>query len=235
LSYAKMDLRRYTGVQFVSKAPTRAGGEIALRVTSLEPSHVLWWHSHIQPIIDSEPKRVDMGWNWMLYAPLTRLFGVATAKRPVGYTVGIAAHDSGHFIPCALLLLLGRDRALDNHKKRSTFTWYLTTAPDAALLNIDDYDLQPEQLPKRLGSIALDVAVTHSLNHIARGRVSLHADVSGGERLLGWYQKRGMTALPEGQRLPRGPRRLVKPSDGHYCYYTLKAALAASRELDSLR
>jgi len=230
-----MNLRKFTGVRFVSRAPTRSGGNIALRVTKMEPSHVLWWHSHVQPIIDHEPDRVDNGWNWMLYAPLTRLFGLATAKRPAGYSVGIAAHDTGHFIPCALVLLLGRDRALDDHAKKSVFTWYLTTAPDTALLAVEDYDLDADRLPKRLGTIALDVCVTHSLNHIARGRVSLHSDPRGGELLLGWYEKRGMTVLPEGRRLPAGSRRLFKPSDGHYCFYTIDAAAQASRELDPLR
>lgn len=178
---------------------------------------------------------MDNDWNWVLLAPLTRLFGLATAKRPVGYTVGIAGHDTGHYIPCALVLLLGRDRALDNHRKRSAFTWYLTTAPDAALLNIKGYRLQEDQLPKRLGTIALDVSVTHSLNRVARGRVSLHSDPKGGERLLNWYENRGMEVLPEGKKLPVGPRRLFKPSDGYYCYYTIDAAVTASRELDSLR
>ncbi len=208
---------------------------VPLRVTKMEAPHVLWWQSHVQPIIDQDPDRVDNDWNWMLVASLTRLFGLATAKRPLGFTVGIAAHDTGQFIPCALVLLLGRDRALDNHAKKSTFTWYLTTAPDAALLAVEDYDLDADHLPKRLGTIALDVCVTHSLNHVARGRVSLHSDPEGGDRLLGWYEKRGMTVLPRGRRLPAGPRRLFKPSDGHYCYYTVDAAAKASRELDSLR
>lgn len=230
-----MDFRRWTGVRFVSRAPTRSGGEIDLRVTRMAPAHVLWWQSHVQPIIDEDPTRVDNDWNWVLLAPLTRLFGLGTAKRPVGYTVGIAGHDTGHYIPCALVLLLGRDRALDNHRKRSAFTWYLTTAPDAALLNIKGYRLQEDQLPKRLGTIALDVSVTHSLNRVARGRVSLHSDPKGGERLLNWYENRGMEVLPEGKKLPVGPRRLFKPSDGYYCYYTIDAAVTASRELDSLR
>jgi len=42
---------------------------VALRVTKMEPPHVLWWQSHVQPIIDDDPERVDNGWNWILYAP----------------------------------------------------------------------------------------------------------------------------------------------------------------------
>jgi len=153
----------------------------------------------------------------------------------VGYTVGIVDDDAARFLPCALILLLGRDVALDDHARRSTFTWFLTTAPEAALLTIPEYRLSEDTLPRRLGTITLDVAITHSLNHLARGRVSLHADPKGGQPLLEWYQTRGMTVLPPDRKLPVGPRRLFAPSDGRYCYYTVSAALAASRELDGLR
>jgi len=230
-----MDLRRWTGVRFVRRAPTRDGGEATLRVTRMERSHVLWWQSHVQAIIDADPERVDNGWNWMLYAPFTRLYGVVLARRPVGYTVGLVDDDAARFLPCALILLLGRDVALDDHARRSTFTWFLTTAPEAALLTIPEYRLSEDTLPRRLGTITLDVAITHSLNHLARGRVSLHADPKGGQPLLEWYQTRGMTVLPPDRKLPVGPRRLFAPSDGRYCYYTVSAALAASRELDGLR
>jgi len=201
----------------------------------MAPSHVLWWHSHVQPFVDADEARVDNGWNWMLYAPITRLFGVVLARRPVGYTVGVADEATGRFLPIALTLLLGRDPALDDHARKSTFTWYLTTAPGSALLGIEAYGFTEARLPRRLGTIALDVAVTHSLNHRARGRVSLHADPKGGDALLGWYEKRGMTALSKDEKLPVGPRRLFAPSDGRYCYYTIPAAIAASRELDELR
>lgn len=222
-------------MRFISRAPTRDGGEVDLRVSRMAAPHVLWWHAHVQPVIDDDPDRVDNGWNWLLYAPLTRLFGIVMARRPVGYVVGIAAHNIGRFIPCAMVLLLGRDRALDDHRKRSTFAWYLTTAPDAALLDIEEYRLDESRLPKRLGTIALDVAVTHSLNHLARGRMSLHSESKGGEHLLGWYRKRGMTVLPKDRKLPIGPRRVFAPNDGHYCYYSIAAAIEASRALDELR
>ncbi len=129
----------------------------------------------------------------------------------------------------------GKGPGVDNHAKRSTFTWYLTTAPDGALLDIKDYQMDEDELPKRLGTIALDVSVTHSLNHVARGRMSLHSDPNGGDWLLRWYQKRGMAVLPEDKKLPVGPRRWFKPNDGHYCYYTIATAVAESHALDELR
>ena len=45
-----MDLRRWTGTRFVRRAPTKSGEDVELRVTELELPHVLWWHSHVQPV-----------------------------------------------------------------------------------------------------------------------------------------------------------------------------------------
>lgn len=198
-------------------------------------SHVLWWHAHVQPVIDEDPERADRGWNWLLYVPFATIAGAVLTRKPAGYTVGLCDEEGGRFIPCALVQLLGRIPALDDHDRESGFVWFLSTAPDEALLTIEDYPMTAERLPKRLGAITLDVAVTHSLNHRRLGRVALYADKDGGETLLQWYHRRGMTVLPADHKLPSGPRRLIKPSDGRYCFYTVPAAIEASRSLDPLR
>jgi len=228
-----MRLRRWTGIRFISRAPNRGGGWVPLRVATLTPEHVLWWQAEIQPVIDRDPTRADAGWNWLLYAPFTFLAGTAITHAPAGYTVGIA--DGDDFVPCALLTLVGRMRALSDKRKRSAFVWFLTTAPEAALRRLERPALGRDDVPKRLGSIALDTAVTHSFNTGRRGLVALHADPAGGEGLLDWYQRQGMAVLSEGKRLPRGFRRLIAPNDGRYCYYTKRAAEKASRRLDDLR
>ena len=230
-----MDLRRWRGVRFVERAPTQSGEMIGLRVTKMKLPHVLWWHSHVQPLVDQDAARGDQNWNWLLYVPFATLAGGILARQPVGYTVGICVDGSDHFIPCALVQLLGRFPALDAHKKKSTFVWFLSTAPDKALLTIKEHPIAEDRLPKRLGTIALDVAVTHSLNKHRFGRTALYAEEAGGNILLKWYQKRGMSVLPADQRLPPGPRRLFKPSDGRYCYFTVDAAVQSSRALDYLR
>lgn len=196
---------------------------------------VFWWHSHVQPIIDHDPTRADNGWNWLLYVPFAAVAGRVLTRRPVGYAVGIAAPDKDRFIPCALVQLLGRVPALDEHGRKSVFVWFLSTAPDEALTSIEDHPVPADRIPRRLGSIALDVAVTHSLNHRRSGRTALYAEERGGDVLLQWYRRRGMTVLPDEDKLPPGPRRLIKPSDGRYCYYTVPAAIQASEELDPLR
>ena len=230
-----MDLRRWKGVRFVRRAPTRSGEPVNLRVAHMTLPHVLWWHSHVQPIIDRDPDRADRDWNWLLYVPFATVAGGVLARQPAGYTVGIRAEEAGHFIPCALVQLLGRYPALNAPKQKSAFVWFMSTAPDEALLTIEGHPLSEDRLPKRLGSIALDTAVTHSFNKRHLGRTALYADEDGGDVLLEWYEGRGMTALPADQKLPRSPRRLIKPSDGRYCYYTVEAAREASRSLDPLR
>ena len=197
-------------------------------------SHVRWWHSHVQPIIDQDPDRADRDWNWLLYIPFSTVAGGVQGRQPVGFTVGLRVEERNQLIPCALVQLLGRFPALDAPKGKSVFVWFLSTAPDEALTSIEEYTITEDRVPKRLGSITLDVAVTHSINKHRLGRTALYADEDGGKTLLGWYRRQGMSVLPAGERLPRSFRRLLKPSDGRYCYYTVQSALEASRSLDSL-
>ena len=228
-------LRKRRGVSFARRAPTESGQDVPIHIAKMTAPHVIWWHSHVQPIVDRDPSRADNGWNWMLYVPLAELGGRVLMRKPVGYTVGLSDPESDRFVPCALVQLLGRVPALDDHNRESVFVWFLSTAPDEALTTIEDHPISKDQIPRRLGSIALDVAVTHSLNERRFGRTALYADERGGDVLLQWYRRRGMTVLPDDDKLPRGPRRLLKPSDGRYCYYTVPAAIEASKELDSLR
>ena len=228
-------LRRVRGVRFVRRAPTAGGGEVELRVTEMTLSHVRWWNSQVQPIIDRDPSRADCGWNWLLYASFATLADKLLARHPAGYTVGLVDRESGHLIPCALVQVMGRFPGLDDHDRTGAFVWFLSTAPDEALLTVPGHPLSEERIPKRLGSIALDAATTHSLNRPTRGRLALYADADGGQPLVDWYCSRGLEVLDDEKRLPLVPRRLFRPSDGRYCYYTPENALQASRQLDPLR
>ena len=230
-----MALKRWIGIRFVNRAPTRSGDEIKIRVVPMMLPHVLWWHSHVQPVIDSDPNRVDKDWNWLLYFPFAAVVGTALRRKPVGYVIGIVTEKDKHLIPCAMVILLGRFPALDNHKRNGVFTWYLTTAPTEALLTIKEYKLTEDMLPKQLGSIAMDTVITHSVNHRKKGRSALYADKKGGDALLNWYKSLGLQVLSLNQRLPRSPRRLFKPNDGRYCFLTPKAAMVTSRRMDHLR
>jgi len=230
-----MFFRRMRGVRFVNRAPTKSGQYLTLHITPMTVPHVLWWHSHVQPIIDRDPSRADRDWNWLLYVSFATVASGLLARQPAAYTVAIVANEKGVIIPCALVQLMGRFPALDNHSKTGAFVWFLSTAPDEALTSISEYPISDDRVPKRLGRIALDVAITHSLNERRNGRVALYADEKGGEALVDWYRRCGMEVLSPNIRLPRVPRRLFKPSDGRYCYFSPRKAIEASRALDSLR
>jgi hypothetical protein len=220
-------------IRFVKVAPTKSGEMVPIHVSRMTLQHVRWWHSHIQPIVDADPSRADRYWNWILIAASSFLTGRFLARKPKGYTVGF--ESNGFFIPCALMQLIGKFPYLVDKQKKSVFIWYLAVAPTKALTSLDDINLKEDEVPKRLGSISLDIAVAHSFNRRLKGRTSLHADEEGGEKLMEWYKNRGMTAFPKEEKLHFGFRRLLIPSDGRYCYYTENAAMDELKEFDPYR
>jgi hypothetical protein len=138
-------------------------------------SHALWWHSHVQSIIDSDPNRVDKDWNWPIYFSFTAVVGKALSRKPFGYVIGMVTENDKHLIPCAMVILLGRFPALDKEKTYGVFTWFLSTAPAEALPTIKEYKLTRDTLPKQLGAICMDTAITHSVNNRTKGRVAAYA------------------------------------------------------------
>lgn len=70
-------------------------------------------------------------------------------------------------------------------------------APKKALTSLEDVKLNADELPKRLGAISLDIAVIHSLNWRLKDRTALHATIEGGDQLLEWYTKQGMSVYPK--------------------------------------
>ena len=75
VTFAAVGRRHRVG--FVRRAPTKHGGVVDLRVAHMRPSHVWWWHSHVQPVIDADPNRVDRHWNWLLYSAFVLVTGLA--------------------------------------------------------------------------------------------------------------------------------------------------------------
>lgn len=220
-------------VPFVKTAPTKSGEPIPLHISKMTIQHVKWWHSNVQPVIDERSDRADRHWNWILIAAASTVSGKFLARKPVGVTVGIEKGE--HFIPVVLIQLIGKFPYFINHKKKSVFVWYLSVAPDDALLNLTEVSIDANRIPKRMGSIALDIAVTYSANHFRKGRTSLHASIEGGEKLLNWYASRGMNIYPENEKLHFGFRRLFLPSDGRYCYFTEQGASKELNEFNPLR
>lgn len=133
---------------------------------------------------------------------------------------------------CAMILMVDRYPYLLDRKLSSVFVWYVTRAPDSAL--VEQLGVGPDRLPKKLMTIALDTAVTRSFNLSLRGRVGLHAASEGGDELVGKYLSMGMLQYPMDRRLPFGYRGMIG-NDGRYFYHDEASSLRQSRLLDRLR
>ncbi|NMO19471.1 hypothetical protein HPC49_42485 [Pyxidicoccus fallax] len=58
----------------------------------------------------------------------------------------------------------------------------------------------------------------------------LHADPQGGDNLLGWYKKLGMSAVPREAHISR-----ARKNDGRYFYFNEIDALLFSKSNDKYR
>jgi len=106
-------LRKQRGVLFVRRAPTKSGQDLPIHIAKMTAPQVLWWHSHVQPIIDRDPTRADSGWSWLLCVPFAEVAGRVLMREPVGYAVGLSDPERDRFniIEQVLPDLLAQDGA----------------------------------------------------------------------------------------------------------------------------
>ncbi len=218
-------------IMHVTEAPTKSGVLMPVRVLNMTMAHALWWDERIQPVIDNDTgSRADRGWRWPHMLANIAVAANLLQQSPRGLVLGV--ERSGHLCPCAMILLVERYPYLLDHRLSSVFVWYVTRAPDSALVR--QIGVGPGRIPKRLMTLALDAAITHSFNLALRGRVGLHASPDGGEGVVGKYSSLGMLRLPMDRLLPFGYRRIAG-NDGRYFYHDEDSALLRSRLLDEFR
>lgn len=148
--------------------------------------------------------------------------GATLQRRPHIYQLCI--EDDG--FPLAMVALLERERWIADQKVAAVYLWYLVGAPAAAV--------ESHGRPKLLTAAALDIAVTVSLNGGARGHLWLHAAPEGGQRLLDWYEARGLERVPVGYSLPRA-RLVPRPNDGRYFWLRPERSVVASELMKAYR
>lgn len=202
---------------FLKQAPGRHGGMVRINVADMTAIHVNYWHREIQPVIDATPGRADRGWLWpRLFSKLVPLHR-GVMSRPITPLCIEVQDDRGDIVPAAMLLLCENYPwlAQKNPRELSTFTWFLTSAPDWALGNLRVPN------PPKLGTALIDSALVNSLTTGNQGRMWLHAAPAGGTFLMGWYANTaGMTNHPANLPLPIWWRQ----NDGRY--FSLDAATA---------
>jgi len=119
-------------------------------------------------------------------------------------------------IPAAMILLIESHPWLlpTARKRQSTYTWFMAAAPKKVLQGLGVF------ATPSLGSILIDTALTTSMTLGYRGRMWLHADRRGGQRLFDYYSKKcNLLNVNAGFPLPSG---LL--SDGRHFYATSKIA-----------
>lgn len=228
-------------IKFVCSAPSQSGGRVAVDVVDLDLYMAKYWHKHIQPIINQNKSRTDCGWDWRkIYIGSTAL-GSAFRQSPDGLVIAInMAPKFAALVPVAMLQMANNYPHFMNHGERSSFVWYLTQAPVNVLRELKDPAsglryFTDDNIPKNLGSLALDCSIIMSLLEENDGRLGLHAAPQGGQDLIDWYEKKGMINVPASDPLPRGFRHWLKGNDGRYFCYNIDEALEAAKEADNFR
>jgi hypothetical protein len=186
--------------------------EIPVEIALLEPADIAFWHTNVQPLIDTwygerlpsvdeepaqpEEKRADVGWNWWTIAGLAIFHNVATSLpqnrsgQAFGWCLRLVVAE--HRVPIGMMSAVPSFHCIANGAARDRgFVWYLSAAPDELYRKFN--------IPTvgGVGTALLDTAIQSRLRVASDAETLLHADPAGGEELHGFYIKCGMTCVEE--------------------------------------
>ena len=209
---------------------------VNIKIDIMTHDDAVFWDEWIQPMIQGEAllaeahgeatPRADRYWKWPDIRNLLPLTQLMQRRRCQALTIFVENID-GSPVPAGMLLLIERypwpiANASITH---STFTWFLSSAPIAALKALAVAD------PPSLGRILIDTALITSKSLGSDGQMWLHAAPSGGFKLAAFYSRIcGMSALPVGTPIPLGRR-----SDGRHFFATSDLADELIEELKHTR
>lgn len=214
---------------YISKAPTPTTElTVHLEIQALEQNHIQWWIDHVQTHIDHRmPHCTDYGWRWKRHFAI-----VSTIERrqdPAGLAVVVPDHPRERPLICGILLLARNYVYPVERDKSAIHVWYLSTIPPELIIAGGYYG--PFGMPKQLGQILIDVAVTESYRKGHEGRILLHADPKGGDKFMRFYQDTcGMSRDMGAQPISR-----IRYNDGRYFYFTEEQASQFRARLTALR
>ncbi|MFZ5442277.1 MAG: hypothetical protein ACOZQL_19875 [Myxococcota bacterium] len=169
--------------------------------------------------------RADARWRWSganISTQLAMILGTSSRQDPMRYALCVVLPEG--LVPVGMLLLA--ERFFWPEQDPLVFVWYLSTAPDEALINFGVKQL------RGTGSILIDHAVCRSFFLGFDGRVLLHAAERGGDSLVAWYQGLGFRRVPKEQEIStfRTPF-----NDGRYMHLDSESAAALIEKYDSRR
>jgi hypothetical protein len=196
-----------------------------------------YWHANIQPAID-KTDRADRLWDWEVWRGMLPFAQSLVGRRCLALTIHVQTeHQRG--MPAGMLLLIESypwlaPRPWDRFRRRlrrqrSTFTWFLSSAPHSRLRELG----VPE--PPQLGAVLIDTALVASVNHGHEGRMWLHAAPDGGQKLFDFYDLEcGLGHVNPGFRVPSITHPVYGlPSDGRHFFATHRIAKKRLSALNS--
>lgn len=229
---------------FIRRTINKKNKWVPLTVEPVESEHLEFWKTFIQPFITvlGPTKRVDHDWNWdtitfgARYAPETR-------QKPAAYAIVYRHPTLNMKIVCGLINLARNyhflpDIGRQNPTRQACFLWNCATPP---LIALQPY-FMPEDIPKRLSQLCIDVAVTVSEQDGHHGRICLHADPGAmppqmaEDILLNFYESPPlvMSRLDPSIVIP-GLRGIFAKNDGRYFYFDEGDAYKFSLEFTDYR
>jgi hypothetical protein len=215
-----------------------------VKVVPMKLQHVLFWHAHVQPMINQlyktaasgdrdENIRADVGWDWRTNFVLMKLHNSAShfPGNASGAAHGLAVvveAKSGEEVPVGMLNVVPRfDTTVQGTRRARTFAWYLSDAP------AEFYDAL-KVLPLRLMAKALlDTALQAGWSEQMDGEFLLHADPAGGEKLRRFYSNKCKMRPLQPATTPISPLR--RRSAEGYFHFTAAESKAFSVQFDSFR
>lgn len=188
------------------------------------------WHRFIHdPFIAPDAARLDRTWQWTRYLMGSYVLNDAYGRLTEAFQIVVASR-SGRSVPVGQAMLVTGYPHPGRANELSTFVWFLTSTPAAALkaLGVDDrFVVMP---------LLLDTAVQASRWAGLHGRVALHADHRGSKHqqddLVARYLRCGLTRRIE---LKNVVLSLFRRMDDRYFVYDEAGAHACTLRWDFLR
>ena len=188
-------------------------GLVKTEVRSISNEIADWWHYSIQPSIDADLERPDVGWVW---PAIIAWNNDLLPQRPQG--LAICARQGGEggtlgvdLFPLAMLQLVTRYPFADDSGSLSVLLHRMSTVPK---------DYRVPGAPRLVGQAGVDVALVKAYLHGYAGRSMLVVGRKAQAALSEWYT--GTCGMMEYQPTAR-PNRcfLHQPRTAHQAYRRL--------------
>lgn len=165
-------------MDFVSFAKGKVSkAAVPIKVVPMTADYVAFWHQSVQPFVNAAAvSRADKRWRWSVLYMVTRIM-----PRFGGYCITVPG-PGGESIPAGMLVVVRDYPWLRGRPYKSSFLWFLASAPDNAMTALGVTD------PPSLGRTLVDTGVVDSFRSGHEGRIGLHAAPKGGPRLFDFYK-----------------------------------------------